>query len=268
MSYGRIQAKIIGMRSSSKQEVSSSSFDMYSEDFGQKKKQKLEGSKRSRDVSNHSKIPEKLLWEFKWKQDDSELHGPYDTKQVLQWSQDGCFNAGVYVRQIGESANFYNSKRIDDFDVYLSKNGSFWKQRTNFYVSGLTSLTSNQLVVLGYPKEKYSERNALRPLLSVLEYKLNSSEEVCTDSLTLRGYKEYMVNDYILSGLNEENRYYIVAPKDIAFDMFDIEDRVQWLIEHRWNDFYIHKVFVYNFANCFYTTKLSQHLSAVLRQSQ
>ncbi|KAL9874625.1 vacuolar protein sorting-associated protein 41 homolog isoform X1 [Glossina fuscipes] len=106
--------------------------------------------------------------------------------------------------------------------------------QTNFYVSGLASLTSNQLVVLGYPKEKDSERNALRPLLSVLEYKLNSSEEVCTDSLSLRGYKEYMVNDYILGCLNEENRYYIVAPKDIVVaTLFDIEDRVQWLIEHR-----------------------------------
>lgn len=119
MSYGQIEAKIIGMPSSSKQKVTSSSFDMYSEDFSQKEKQKLEGSKRSSDdVSNHSKIPEKLLWEFKWKQDDSELHGPYDTKQMLQWSQDGYFNTGVYVRKIGESANFYNSKRID-FDVYL-----------------------------------------------------------------------------------------------------------------------------------------------------
>lgn len=59
--------------------------------------------------------------------------------------------------------------------------------QTTFYISGLAALTSSQLVVLGYPKEKDTERKALRPILSVLEYKLNSSEEVCTDSLSLRG---------------------------------------------------------------------------------
>ncbi|KAI9578828.1 CD2 antigen cytoplasmic tail-binding protein 2 homolog [Glossina fuscipes] len=119
MSYRQIQAKIIDMPSSSKQEVYNSSFDMYSEDFSRKEKQKLEDSKRnSGDVEKQSKIAERLLWEFKWKQDDTVLHGPYDTKQMLQWSQDGYFKKGVYVRKIGNSANFYNSKRID-FDVYL-----------------------------------------------------------------------------------------------------------------------------------------------------
>lgn len=54
-------------------------------------------------------------------------------------------------------------------------------------------------------------------------------------------YKEYMVNDYILGCLNEENRYYIVAPKDIVVaTLFDIEDRVQWLIEHRYVIAYIY----------------------------
>lgn len=105
--------------------------------------------------------------------------------------------------------------------------------QTTFYISGLAALTSNQLVVLGYPKEKDSERKALRPVLSVLEYKLNSSEEVCTDSLSLRGYQEYSVNDYMLGCLHEENRYYIIAPKDIVVaTLFDTEDRVQWLLDH------------------------------------
>ncbi|KNC26991.1 hypothetical protein FF38_02345 [Lucilia cuprina] len=106
--------------------------------------------------------------------------------------------------------------------------------QTTFYISGLAALTSNQLVVLGYPKEKDSERKALRPVLSVLEYKLNSSEEICTDSLSLRGFKEYSVNDYILGCLPEENRYYLIAPKDIVVaTLLDTEDRVQWLIEHK-----------------------------------
>lgn len=59
--------------------------------------------------------------------------------------------------------------------------------QTTFYISGLAPLTSNQLVVLGCPKEKDGERKSLRPVLCVMEYKLNSSEEICTDSLSLRG---------------------------------------------------------------------------------
>lgn len=123
MSYKQIQAKIRSMPSSSKnsqkEDSGSGSFDMYSEDFSEKEKQKLEECKSNNDdIKNESEMPEQLLWEFKWKQDDTELHGPYDTKQMLKWSQDGYFKTGVYVRKTGESANFYNSKRID-FDVYL-----------------------------------------------------------------------------------------------------------------------------------------------------
>ncbi|CAD6996770.1 unnamed protein product [Ceratitis capitata] len=106
--------------------------------------------------------------------------------------------------------------------------------QTTFYISGLAPLTSNQLVVLGCPKEKDAERKSLRPVLSVMEYKLNSSEEICTDSLSLRGYQEYTVNDYSLGCIIEENRYFIVAPKDIVVaSLYETDDRVKWLVDHR-----------------------------------
>lgn len=106
--------------------------------------------------------------------------------------------------------------------------------QTNFFVSGVAPLTNNQLVVLGYPKEKDPEtKKAQRPVLCVLEYKSNDYEEICTDSLSIRGFQEYKVNHYNLEYILEENRYFIVAPKDIVVAiLYDTDDRVQWLLEH------------------------------------
>ncbi|KPU75594.1 uncharacterized protein Dana_GF22734, isoform B [Drosophila ananassae] len=105
--------------------------------------------------------------------------------------------------------------------------------QTSFYVCGLAPLTSSQLVVLGYIKEKSVSLKALSPVLCVIEYKMNSSEEICTDSLNLRGYEDYTVNDYSLGCIIEENRYYIVAPKDIVVaSLIETDDRVEWLIKH------------------------------------
>lgn len=62
--------------------------------------------------------------------------------------------------------------------------------RTNFYVSGLAHLHDDQLVVLGYPKEKTSDHKSVRPILSVISYTTNGSnesKEIIIDSLSLRG---------------------------------------------------------------------------------
>ncbi|XP_017857849.1 PREDICTED: vacuolar protein sorting-associated protein 41 homolog [Drosophila arizonae] len=105
--------------------------------------------------------------------------------------------------------------------------------QTTFYICGLAPLAASQLVVLGYRKDRSPNYKAQRPLLCVIEYKMNTSEEVCTDSLTLRGFEEYTVNDYSLGCIIEENRYYIVAPKDIVVaSLIETDDRVEWLIEH------------------------------------
>lgn len=56
------------------------------------------------------------------------------------------------------------------------------------YICGLGPLESDQLVVLGYPKERDPETNkALRPILYVIQYKSIGYEEICTNSLSLRG---------------------------------------------------------------------------------
>lgn len=58
--------------------------------------------------------------------------------------------------------------------------------------------------------------------------------DICTDYLTLRGYQEYNVNDYHLDVLIDENRFLIVAPKDIVIaSQYDLDDKVEWLIKHK-----------------------------------
>ncbi|XP_037029036.1 vacuolar protein sorting-associated protein 41 homolog [Bradysia coprophila] len=106
--------------------------------------------------------------------------------------------------------------------------------QTDFFVCGVAPLQENQIVVLGYPKERDEESNkALRPVLYVIEYKTSDYVEICTDSLSLRGYQEYKCNDYHLDCLIEENQYFIVSPKDIVVaSLYENDDRIQWLIEH------------------------------------
>lgn len=51
-------------------------------------------------------------------------------------------------------------------------------------------------------------------------------------------YADYKCNDYHLDCLEEENQYFIVAPKDIVVaTLYGHDDRVEWLIEHRYGIF-------------------------------
>ncbi|KAL3270997.1 hypothetical protein HHI36_021499 [Cryptolaemus montrouzieri] len=105
--------------------------------------------------------------------------------------------------------------------------------QTEFYISGIAPLDL-QLVLLGCSKELDDDRKSLRPQLYIVEYRDNDYTEICTDSLSLRGYKEYSVNDYHLDVLLEENRFFIVAPKDVVVaSPYDLDDRIQWFIQHK-----------------------------------
>lgn len=59
--------------------------------------------------------------------------------------------------------------------------------QTEFYVCGLAPLEKNQLVVLGLPKDKDEDKHYQRPVLCAIRYECNVYEELCTDSLTLKG---------------------------------------------------------------------------------
>lgn len=107
--------------------------------------------------------------------------------------------------------------------------------KIEFIVCGLANMESNQLVVLGYPKENAleTEDKAKRPVLCALEYKTNDYVEICIDTLSIRGYQNYGHTDYHLGFLEEENQYFIVSPKDIVIaSLYEPDDRVEWLIEH------------------------------------
>ncbi|XP_044763027.1 vacuolar protein sorting-associated protein 41 homolog [Coccinella septempunctata] len=105
--------------------------------------------------------------------------------------------------------------------------------QTEFYISGIAPL-DHQLVLLGCSKELDEDQKSLRPQLYIVEYRDNDYTDICTDSLSLRGYKEYSVNDYHLDVLLEENRFFIVAPKDVVVaSPYDLDDRIQWFIQHK-----------------------------------
>lgn len=78
--------------------------------------------------------------------------------------------------------------------------------QVDFYISGIAPL-ENQLVLLGCLKELDENGKSQRPRLHVVEPKHQDFFVVCSNSLTLRGYKEYSCNDYHLDCLQEENRY-------------------------------------------------------------
>lgn len=71
----------------------------------------------SKKLKTQSDSEQDLLWEYKIKLDDSELHGPFTSQQMLKLTEKAEFKDGVYVKKVGIDSSFYNSKRID-FDLY------------------------------------------------------------------------------------------------------------------------------------------------------
>lgn len=111
--YEKIMRKLEDLPGTSKQPAGES-FDMYADDFEERESKRLKTSEKEDDEPNTNDIK----WEFKWKQTDEEIQGPYSTEKMLNWSTGDYFKDGVYVRKVGENTNFYSSNRID-FDLYL-----------------------------------------------------------------------------------------------------------------------------------------------------
>nr|QHN70704.1 light [Limenitis arthemis astyanax] len=105
--------------------------------------------------------------------------------------------------------------------------------QTEYFISGLGPL-DDQLVLLGVPKELDPETHKpQRPVISVADYKDCEFCEVTNETLNIRGYEAYNCNDYHLDMIIEENRFFIVSPKDIIVaSPYDIDDRVDWLTKH------------------------------------
>ena len=66
----------------------------------------------------NSAVPTEIMWEYRWEeQEEAEVHGPYTSSEMLEWTEDGFFEKGVYCRKIGHQTQWYSSKRVD-FDLY------------------------------------------------------------------------------------------------------------------------------------------------------
>jgi CD2 antigen cytoplasmic tail-binding protein 2 len=62
-----------------------------------------------------------VMWEYKWENtDDAELHGPFTSSQMLEWTNENYFPDGVFVRKTSTAPDglFYSSKRMD-FELYI-----------------------------------------------------------------------------------------------------------------------------------------------------
>jgi len=68
-----------------------------------------------------SSEPVEEMWEYKWEdKTDAEIHGPFTSLQMLEWTEDNYFPDGVFVRKTSSAPDgaFYSSRRID-FELYV-----------------------------------------------------------------------------------------------------------------------------------------------------
>lgn len=119
--------------SASSKPVADDELDMYSDDFDTKEKilKNVSGDaptdsdlmKPPAAVGSKVKFAEPdaeqiVLWEFKWKQEDEEVHGEFSSAQMQHWVEEGYFKEGVFVRRCGQTTSFNTSNRVD-FELYL-----------------------------------------------------------------------------------------------------------------------------------------------------
>nr|XP_033335981.1 vacuolar protein sorting-associated protein 41 homolog [Megalopta genalis] len=158
-------------------------------------------------------LPEHYRCNLRWSDDRTLLIGWVDIVRIFQ----------IRKRSIQEMVN-------RDLPEYVVELVSTFQ--VDFYISGIAPL-ENQLVLLGCLKELDENGQRQRPTVHVVEPKFQNFVIVCENSLTLRGYQDYSCNDYHLDCLKEENRFFIVSPKDIVVaSLYDADDRIEWLLRH------------------------------------
>merc|ERR1712179_240462 len=78
---------------------------------------KKDGGNQKTDEDSEN-VP-KVTWHLKWENtEDAEVHGPFDTSQMVAWQGSGYFDKAAYVRKVSdEGGSWYSTKRID-FELY------------------------------------------------------------------------------------------------------------------------------------------------------
>ena len=68
----------------------------------------------ARQISRDERLLERQAgqWEYKWKESDTELHGPFTMDQLREWNSNNYFENGIIMRKIG-TKNWISSKDVD-----------------------------------------------------------------------------------------------------------------------------------------------------------
>uniref|UniRef100_A0AAY4C2X2 Vacuolar protein sorting-associated protein 41 homolog n=1 Tax=Denticeps clupeoides TaxID=299321 RepID=A0AAY4C2X2_9TELE len=107
---------------------------------------------------------------------------------------------------------------------------------TEFFLCGLAPL-ADQLVTLYYVKENsehMEEEFRARPRLDIIQPLPESCEEISSDALTVRNFKDNECRDYRLEHSEGEPLFYIISPKDIVVAKErDQDDHIDWLLDKK-----------------------------------
>ncbi|XP_044037030.1 CD2 antigen cytoplasmic tail-binding protein 2 isoform X2 [Siniperca chuatsi] len=89
--------------------------DMFADKFDET----LCGKSGDKEEEEDRRVSDEVMWEYKWdNEDNSEVYGPFTSRQMQEWVDEGYFSSGVYCRRKDEEGSqFYNSKRLD-FELY------------------------------------------------------------------------------------------------------------------------------------------------------
>lgn len=148
----------------------------------------------------------------------------------LTWKDGGTLLVG-WVDTVRICGVKRRPQRLRDVPEYIVEPLSMF--RIDYFISGIGPLGPGQLVILCYSKEKDGGNGAMRPQLYVVEAKESKYVELCTDNLSLRGFRDFSCNDYALESLAAENLFVVVSPKDVVVaNPCDADDRIEWLAEH------------------------------------
>lgn len=165
---------------------------------------------------------------IKWDKRDNILPSTYRCN--LTWKDSGTLLVG-WVDTVRICVVRRRQQRLKDVPEYRVEPLSMF--RIDYFISGIGPLDRDQLVILCYSKEKDADGKAMRPQLYVVEAKESKYVELCTDNLSLRGFRDFGCNDYALESLVVENLFVIVSPKDVVVaNPCDADDRIEWLVEH------------------------------------
>ncbi|XP_069586361.1 vacuolar protein sorting-associated protein 41 homolog isoform X2 [Ranitomeya imitator] len=104
---------------------------------------------------------------------------------------------------------------------------------TEFFISGIAPVC-DQFVMLFFVKETSDNANkelCARPRLDIIQPQSDSCEEVSSDAITVRGFRENECRDYRLEYAEGESLFYIISPRDVVVAKErDQDDHIDWLL--------------------------------------